>query len=109
MKKKQKPHWFFRTLSTLFLIFIILYISLETGYYESKVAKKTAMTAESIKQFEEDIKQNKPIDINDYTLETELYYGNNTTDAAIFIGSKVEKIMSSGINDLFNILKALVT
>lgn len=109
MKKKQKPHWFFRTLSTLFLIFIILYISLETGYYESKLAKKTAMTAESIKQFEEDIKQNKPIDINDYTLETKSYYGNNTTDAAIFIGSKVEKIMSSGINDLFNILKSLVT
>lgn len=109
MKKKQKPNWFFRTLSFLFLIFICLYFALESGYYESKTAKKTAMTEESIKQFEEDIKQNKPIDINDYTFETQEYYGNNTTDAAIFIGGKVEKIMSSGINDLFDILKALVT
>ena len=109
MKKKQKPNWFFRTISLLFLVFICLYVTLETGYYESKVAKKTAMTEESIKKFEEDIKNNKPIDLDDYTFLEKKDYGNNTTDAAIFIGSKVEKIMSSGINDFFDLLKSLVT
>lgn len=109
MKKKQKPNWFLRTLSFLFLIFICLYVTLESGYYESKVAKKTAMTEESIKKFEQDIKNNKPIDLDDYTFNEQKDYGNNTTDAAIFIGSKVEKFMSSGINDLFNVLKSLVT
>lgn len=109
MKKKEKPNWFFRTLSVLFLVFICLYVAIESGYYESKIAKKTAMTEESIKQFEQDIKDNKPIDLNDYTFETQKDYGNNTTDAAIFIGGKVEKFMSSGINDIFNILKSLVT
>lgn len=109
MKKKEKPNWFFRTLSILFLIFISLYIALESGYYESKIAKKTAMTEESIKQFEQDIKENKPIDLNDYNYEEHKDYRNNTTDAAIYIGEKVEKFMSSGINDLFSILKSLVT
>lgn len=67
------------------------------------------MTEESIRQFEQDIKDNKPIDLNDYTFDTHKDYGNNTTDAAIFIGSKVEKFMSSGINDLFDLLKSFVT
>lgn len=109
MNKKNKPNWFFRALSIFFLIFICLYFALESGYYESKIAKKTAMTEESIKQFEQDIKDNKPIDLNNYAYNSYKDYGNNTTDAAIFIGSKVEKIMSSGINDLFDLLKALVT
>lgn len=109
MKKKNKPNWFFRTLNILFVIFISLFIALESGYYESKIAKKTAMTEESIKKFEEDIKENKPIDLEDYTYENHKDYGNNTTDVAIYIGSKVEKFMSSGINELFDILKSLVT
>ncbi len=109
MKKKNKPNWFFRTLNLLFFIFISLYIALESGYYDSKIAKKTAMTEESIKQFEQDIKDNKPIDLKDYTFDTKKDYSNNTTDAAIYISSKVEKFMSSGINDIFNILKSLVT
>ena len=46
MKKKDKPNWFFRTLTLLFLIFISLFAALESGYYESKIAKKTAMTEE---------------------------------------------------------------
>lgn len=109
MKKKQKPNWFFRTLNILFFVFISLYIALESGYYESKVAKKTAMTEESIKKFEQDIKEGKPIDLDSYKFEEHKDYGNNTTDAAIFIGKKVEKLMSSGINDLFNLLKSFVT
>ena len=109
MKKKKKTNWFMRTLYILFFIFISLYFALESGYYESKVAKKTAMTEESIKKFEQDIKEGNPIDINSYKFETHQDYGNNTTDAAIYLGSKVEKFMSSGINDLFNLLKSLVT
>ena len=98
-----------KTLGLLFLLFVSLYIALESGYYEAKAAKKTAMTEESIAQFERDIKEGKPIDLESYTYVTTKEYGNKTTDAAIFIGSKVEKFMSTGINDFFNLLKSLVT
>ncbi len=109
MKKKKKNNWFFRLTYLLFFIFISLYIALESGYYESKVAKKTALTEESIKKFEQDIKDGNPIDIESYTFENHKDYSNNTTNAAIFIGEKVEKFMSSGISEIFNFLKSLVT
>ncbi len=109
MKKKHKPNWFFRCLYLLFFIFISLYIALESGYYESKIAKKTALTEESIKKFENDIKEGNPIDLDSYTFENHQDYSNNTTSAAIFIGEKVEKFMSSGINEIFNLLKSLVS
>ncbi len=108
MKKKEKNP-FFRILSALFLLFISLYIALESGYYEAKVTKKTAMTEESIKKFENDIKNGNPIDVNSYTYVEHHDYSNNTTDAAIFIGSKVESFMSSGITEIFNIVKSLFT
>lgn len=108
MKKKEKSP-FFKLISFLFLIFISLYIALESGYYEAKVSKKTAMTEESIKKFEEDIKNGNPIDVNSYTYEEHKDYSNNTTDAAIFIGSKVESFMSSGITEVFDIVKSLFT
>ena len=108
MKKKEKSP-FFKILSLLFLVFISLYIALESGYYEAKITKKTAMTEESIKKFEEDIKNGNPIDVNSYTFEEHKDYSNNTTDAAIFIGSKVESFMSSGITEVFDIVKSLFT
>ncbi len=108
MKKKEKNP-FFRILSLLFLLFISLYIALESGYYEAKVSKKTAMTEESIKKFEEDIKNGNPIDVNSYVYEEKKDFGNNTTDAAIFLGSKVENFMSNGITEIFDIVKSLFT
>ncbi len=108
MKKKDKNP-FFRILSALFLLFISLYIALESGYYEAKVSKKTAMTEESIQKFEEDIKNGNPIDLNSYTYEEYKDFSNNTTDAAIFIGSKVESFMSNGITEIFDIVKSLFT
>lgn len=67
------------------------------------------MTEESIKKFENDIKNGNPIDVNSYTYVEHHDYSNNTTDAAIFIGSKVESFMSSGITEIFNIVKSLFT
>ncbi len=108
MKKKEKNP-FFKILSLLFLLFVSLYIALESGYYEAKLTKKTAMTEESIQKFEEDIKNGNPIDVNSYVFEEHKDYSNNTTDVAIFIGSKVESFMSSGITEIFEIVKSLFT
>ena len=108
MKKKDKNP-FLRLLSLLFLLFISLYIALESGYYEAKVSKKTAMTEESIKRFEEDVKNGNPIDLNTYVFDEKRDYSNHTTDTAIFLGSRVEDFMSKGITGLFDIVKSLFT
>ncbi len=108
MKKKDKNP-FLRILGLLFLGFISLYIALESGYYEAKVSKKTAMTAESIQKFEEDVKNGNPIDVNTYIFEEKKDYSNHTTDAAVFIGAKVEDFMSKGITEIFGVVKSLFT
>ena len=55
--KTQKRNKIFKwTLFLLFLSFIILYLSQATGYYEYEQSRKTAFTAEQIKQFEQDAK-----------------------------------------------------
>lgn len=107
--KKKKTNWFLRTLGILFFIYISLYIALESGYYETKVATKTSLTEESIKKFEQDIKEGKPIDLESYTYDEKKDYSNNTTDVAIFLSEKVEKFMSTGITDFFDVIKTLFT
>jgi hypothetical protein len=109
MKNKKKPNYFFKCLNILFIVFISLYIANESGYYEAKISKKTSLTKAAMQQFESDVKNNKEIDLKDYMLSDDIDYGNNTTNVAIYIGGKVEKFMSTGINDLFNVIKSLVS
>ena len=54
----------------LFIIFMTLYFSQLTGYYEYRNYQKMVMTEEQIKQFEQDIKDGKEVDIKDYTVNT---------------------------------------
>ena len=82
---------------------------MESGYYEAKLSKKTTMTEESIKKFEEDIKNGNPIDLESYIYNEAEDYSNNTTNMAIFIGENIEKFMTNGINEIFDFLKSLVT
>ena len=107
--KKTKTNLFIKVLSILFFVYISLYIALESGYYETKISKKTSITAESIEKFEQDIKDGKPIDLETYTYNETKDYSNNTTDVAIYLGEKVEKFMSTGISDVFNVIKTLFT
>lgn len=106
---KKKKSIFTKIMSLLFLLFISLYIAQETGYYESKIAKKATLTEEAIKRFESDVKNGVEIDLDSYVVNESTDYSNNTTDMGIFIGSKVERIMSTGLEKAFNVLKSLVT
>ena len=66
MESKKKHNIFFDCLFILFIIFVGLNISGANGYYEEKTYNKTAITAENIKKFEQDVKENKEVDIYDY-------------------------------------------
>lgn len=70
MKNSYKT-WvvFRRILFCLFILFLLNYYSVQSGYYESELAKKTILTEEKKKEFEEDVKNNEFVDIKDY-LET---------------------------------------
>ena len=86
----------------LFIIFIALYISQSTGYYEYEQYKKVALTNEQIKQFEKDVKEGKKVDVKNYVSETKKEYGNKISNAGLTISKKIEKYVKNFINSVFD-------
>ena len=80
---------------------------LECGYYESKLSQKSTLTNESIKKFEQDVKDWKPIDLNSYLIEEEIDYSNSVTKAGTAISETVNSVMTDGLSSVINVLKKL--
>lgn len=91
--KNSKKAWdiFKRILFLLFIIFLINYFSVSSGYYERQITNKTILTEEKIKEFEEDVKNNEYVDIKDYVSDSYV----DTSSVGSNIGYKV----SESIND----------
>ena len=64
----------------IFVIFLILYISKETGLYEYKAYTKSKLTEEAIKKFEKDVSEGKNVSINDYVVEEYKDYLQNNPE-----------------------------
>ena len=90
--------WF---LFILFITFITLYISQATGYYEYEQARKTAFTEEQIQKFEQDVKDGKEIDINDYLENTNKNYQNNISRLSLNVSEGIGKYAKMGIEKIF--------
>ena len=63
---KKKNNWFKRFLIISFIIFMGLYISSISGFYESTLNNKVALTDKAIKEFEEDVLNGKNVDVTTY-------------------------------------------
>lgn len=109
MEKKKKGTWVLKLLGVLFVLYISLTIAIQAGYYEAKLGEKTTITEEAIKQFEEDVRSGKDVDINDYITNVQMDYSNQTTKAGVIFSKAVETVMSKGIDGMVNIFKALFT
>ncbi len=108
-EKKKKGTFWLRILGFLFVLYISLTIAIETGYYEAKLAEKTTITNDAMKQFEEDVKNGLDVDITDYITDVHKDYSNETTKAGVAFSSVVETVMSKGITEMVDILKKLFT
>lgn len=109
MKKKKDSNAFWWILGGLFMIFIALYIAMESGYYASSIQKKTTLTQEKILQFESDVKNGVEVDLQDYFEEEDIDYSNKATALGVKVSNGVEKFMTSGIKSMFDFVKKLVT
>ena len=93
MEKRYKIFkWSF---TMLFIIFMTLYFSQLTGYYEYQNYQKMIMTEEQIKQFEQDIKDGLEVDIKDYTVNAVRNYDNSFSN----LGLNLSKIISGVVED----------
>ena len=104
--KKKKGSWFFRILIVLFIMYIALFMASQTGYYDKKVRDKTIMTEQQIKKFEDDVANNKTMDIASYLPKTP-DYSNFLTKSANKIENKLEKILNNEAPNVWNFIKSL--
>lgn len=89
-------------------IFVASYFIEETGYYDYKLQEKTILTNEQIKKFEEDIKNGKEVDIENYLKENNKDYSNNITTNITKVSLTTNKYLKKGIESIFGILNNLV-
>lgn len=92
MKNSKKMFLVFRrVLIILLVVYLINYFAVGSGYYENEINRKTILTEEKIKEFEEDIKNNEYVDLKDYTT---LEYVDTTS-----VPGNIGYIVSEGISD----------
>lgn len=93
---KENKIWlsFKRIIIFLFILFLINYFSVKSGYYESKIRENTIITEEKIKEFEEDVKNGNYVDLKDYT-ESDYV---DTSNKLNIIGYK----LGEGVDDFIN-------
>lgn len=89
------------------IIFISSYLIASSGYYEYTMQQKTVITNEKIQEFEQDIKDNKDIDLKEY-LEEDLDYSNKFTNLVYNISDNSNKLARKVIKALFKKLSTLV-
>ena len=109
MKKEKVVKFFKSVFIILFVMFISVFIALESGYYDTKVREKVVLTDEMIKEFERDVEEGNPVDIKKYTIDDTHDYSNNISKAGMHISKNVEKLMTKGIGKMFNFIGKMFT
>ena len=93
----------------LFLTFIGIYVTNASGYQEYEMHKKAELTKEQIEKFENDIKENKNIDVNDYINENITDYSNEFSKKSLTISNFMGKYIKDGIISTFNFISKFLS
>lgn len=113
MKKEEKRKIIYkifkRTFIIIFVAFTALYMSQATGYYEYQLHSKVTLTNEKIKQFEEDVKNNTDIDIDDYVKVQPPSYENGVSNVGLNLSKNISNVVKDGMNQVFKYLNNVMT
>ena len=105
----KKDKIFKLIIGILFITYIICFIISESGYYEYKMKERTILSNEQIKKFEEDVKNNINVDINDYTIPEYIDYTNKFTKGVNSTSNLIKKYFKKIVEGGFKILNSLVS
>lgn len=94
--KKKKNNKVVIVLLGLFLVYISLFITQQTGYYEVINHNKAKMTEENMKKFESDVKNGKNITLTDY-LDEDKDYTSSVGNIGYETSEFIEMVMSKGL------------
>lgn len=88
--------------SFLLVIYLTLYFSQLTGYYEYQNYEKMVMTEEQIKQFEQDIKDGKEVDVKDYVVNIKKEYDNTFSNLGVTVSNFISNMVKNTVIKLFS-------
>lgn len=104
---KKKNNWFKKLLIIALIIFMGLYISSISGFYESALSNKVALTDKAIKEFEEDVINGKNVDVTTYITNKKVDYSNKFTESGEKISEAITKILTEGFSGAWDAIKVL--
>ena len=87
---------------SLVIFYAILLIAQKEGYYQNRNEKAKVLTERQIKEFEQDIKDGKSVDIRKYILYEDKDYSNNLSNDIYNISLKLESVFDTSIKFIFN-------
>lgn len=107
MEEVKSSNKLLKLLLFMFVGFLILTISKETGLYEYQVHNKTILTKEAMLKFENDVEKGKDVSINDY-LESEYKdYSNIVSKTGSNLNKIIELFMNKGIKKTLKVMSHL--
>ena len=93
----------------LMLIYLSLYFAGISGYYEYRNYKKMILTEEQINQFEEDVKEGKEINVEDYIVEEKNNHNNKIANAGKKLSFIISSSMSKVLTKCFKAISSFIT
>lgn len=93
----------------LFVIYITIYVIYKDNYYNYDLHKKVELTSEQIEKFENDIKNNVNIDVNDYLGSDVEDYSNSVSDLSLSFSNFTSRYVKKGIKGVLNIIVSLMS
>ena len=106
--KKILTKIFKKIFIVLLIGFTAIYISEATGYYEFEQHNKKVMTEEKIKEFEQDVKNGKNIDLNNYVVNDTKNYESKLSKLGDNMSDKIEDVVVGGLNATFKYLNSIM-
>ena len=91
------------------IIFLCSYFMGMSGYYEYHLQNQKNLTEEQIKQFEQDVKEGKEVDLNQYLQTTEIDYSNKLTRTTSELSIKFNDYLKSFLASAFRTFGRLVS
>lgn len=107
-KDKLKIKLFKGIFTLLFLIFITMYVSEESGYYEFKNNKTKELTQKQIEKFESDVALGKEVDIEDYVVTKDKNYQNKISKMGLNVSNTLSTIVKKSLDGAFSFMVNLV-
>lgn len=99
---KKKNNGFIKVLFLmLFILFLGLYFSSNAGLIDYQAKHNKNLTEKQIKQFEEDVKNNVSVDLNNYIDNKDKYYDNAISRTTLKISNGIGKTVKKTLDFLF--------